>query len=241
MKEAIISQGRIIGARDGAFRQSSKSSGRGRHDHGLDVGARRNTAHEKASKDQDAERKAEKEKEIAKRKKESEKRINQMEETESSGTKIRTKIKNVSRPDDVVPTSGKSKLSKTAEIIRKIVEERILFESEHLKSYKKISSSENYTTFKHPDGDTLSIKKDGFFHAIHKDSSGKTHSFHDQMSLSSHLNKSHGDKPVVKAKAKAKGRLLDKPKLRRLSDYKPVEKQPIKHGWVSTFNKQEKT
>lgn len=237
MKEAVISQGKILGTRDNAFRQSSQSMEKGWHDHGLDVGARRNAAHEKASKDRDAERKAEKEAEIARREKEAEKRLNQMEEAEQSlGTKIRTKIKNVSRPDDSSPTSDKSKLSKTAEIIRKIIEERILFESDHLKSYKKISSSENYTTFKHPDGDTLSIKNSGFFHAIHKDAQGKSHAFHDQMSLSAHLNKTHGDKPVVKVK----GKLLDKPKLRKLSDYKPVEKPPIKHGWTSTFKKQEK-
>lgn len=236
MKEAVISQGKILGTRDNAFRQSSQSMEKGWHDHGIDVGARRNAAHEKASKDRDAERKAEKEKEIAKRTKEAKKRINQMEEAESIGTKIRTKIKNVSRPDDSAPMSDKSKLSKTAEIVRKIIEERILFESEHLKSYKKTSTSENYTTFKHPDGDTLSIKNGGFFHAIHKTPEGKTTSFHDKLSLSAHLNKVHADKPVVKAK----GKLLDKPKLRKISDYKPVEKPPIKHGWTSTFKKQEK-
>jgi len=239
MKESVISQGKVLGTRGGAFRQSSQSNERGWHDHGIDVGARRNAAHEKAAMEKDAQRKAEKEKEIARRKKEAEKRINQMEETESIGTKIRTKIKNVSRPDDPEPTSRKSKLSKTGEIVRKIVEEHlILSESEHLKDYKKLSSSDNYVTFKHPRGDTLSIKKGGFFHAIHKDSSGKSQSFHDQMSLSSALNKAHGDKPA--AATKAKGKLLDKPKLRKLSDYKPIEKPPIKHGWVSTFKKQEK-
>lgn len=239
MKESVISQGKVLGTRSDAFRQSSKSKERGWHDHGIDVGARRNAAHEKAAMEKDAIRKAEKEKEIARRKKESEKRINQMEETESAGTKIRTKIKNVGRPDDASPTSDKSKLSKNTEIVRKIIEGRlILSESEHLKDYKKLSSSDNYATFKHPRGDTLSIKKGGFFHAIHKDSSGKSQSFHDQMSLASHLNKVHGDRPA--APTKAKGKLLDKPKLRKLSDYKPVEKPPIKHGWVSTFNKQEK-
>jgi len=125
MKEAIVSQGRILGSRSDAFRQSSKSSGRGRHDHGLDVGAKRNAAHERASKERDAQRKADKEKEIQKRNREFEKRMQMSETTEPSiGTKLRTKIKNVGRPDDPNPTSEKSKLSKTTEIVRKIIEEK---------------------------------------------------------------------------------------------------------------------
>ena len=125
MKEAIVSQGRIVGSRSTAFRQSSRSFGRGRHDHGLDVGARRNAAHEKASSDRDAERKAEKEKEVKRRNKEFEKRMQMSETTEPSiGTKLRTKIKNVGRPDDPEPTSERSKLSKTTEIVRKIIEEK---------------------------------------------------------------------------------------------------------------------
>ena len=125
MKESIISQGRIVGANSSAFRQSSKSSGRGRHDHGLDVGAKRNASQEKVSRDRDLERKETKEKEVQKRNKEFEKRMQMSETMEPSiGTKLRTKIRNVGRPDDAAPTSEKSKLSKTTEIIRKIIEEK---------------------------------------------------------------------------------------------------------------------
>lgn len=125
MKEAIVSQGRILGSKSDAFRQSSRSSGRGRHDHGLDVGAKRNAAHERASKEKDAQRKAEKEKEVQRRNKELEKRMHVSETAEPSiGTKLRMKIKNVGRPDDPNPTSERSKLSKTTEIIRKIIEEK---------------------------------------------------------------------------------------------------------------------
>jgi hypothetical protein len=46
-----------------------------------------------------------------------------IEDEMSSGTEARTKIKNVSRPDDPEPTSPKSKLAKTAEIKTKIIDE----------------------------------------------------------------------------------------------------------------------
>lgn len=131
--------GRISGSRSPSFRQSSKSNSTGQHNHGLDIGARRNYAHELAAKRKsEADRKNReneihrRETEFIKRKEEmlqhaktSHKNIYHSEEIDpNAGTSARVKIKNVSRPDDPEPTSPKSKLSKTTEIIRKIIEEK---------------------------------------------------------------------------------------------------------------------
>jgi hypothetical protein len=75
----VISQGRIVGSGGRAFRTSSSSNASrtdtpGRHDHGVDVGASRNDALEKAAKKRADDRTAERLRKIEKRNKEAEKR-----------------------------------------------------------------------------------------------------------------------------------------------------------------------
>jgi hypothetical protein len=128
LREAsIISQGKLVGSRGAEFRKTSTSKpDEWRDSGGLEVGAMRNFAHEKAARDRAAEEKKKKEKEVAKRTKDSEKRWKAVtEDNESSGTKVRRTIRNVGRPDDAEPTSPNSKLSKTTEIVRKIIEEKL--------------------------------------------------------------------------------------------------------------------
>jgi hypothetical protein len=124
---STISQGRLVGSRGAEFRKTSTSKPDEWGDSkGLEVGAMRNFAHEKVAKDRDVAAKKKKEKEVAKRNKDSEKRWKAVtEDSESSGTKVRRTIKNVGRPDDAEPTSPNSKLSKTTEIVRKIIEETL--------------------------------------------------------------------------------------------------------------------
>lgn len=249
----ILSQGRLTGSRSVAFRQSSKSFGRGRHDHGLDVGARRNAAHEMAAKQKDDQNKKNKEKELAKRKEEAEKRLKQMAEEISVGTKERTKIQNVSRPS-VSDANVAPKLSKTAEIIRKIVEERVIGfsllteNSKTLKNYKSspLPSSE-YAYFKHPNGNTLLIKKHGPFHAVHRTEwNDKMYHFNDKHELTKHIDKMHAhEKNQIQPKQQAvmRKKIETKPvektttNLRKKSDYKPLEKKPVAAGWTTTFSR----
>lgn len=77
--EGIVSQGKMVGSRGHAFRASSSSNASrsdtpARHDHGVDIGASRNYAHEKAAKDKASERAREREQEVEKRNKEAQKR-----------------------------------------------------------------------------------------------------------------------------------------------------------------------
>jgi hypothetical protein len=137
--EGVTGTGRMAGSRSTAFRQSSKSNSTGQHNHGIDIGARRNYAHELAAKRKSEAEKKNRENEVHKREvafvkrkeemlqhaKTSHKNIYHSEEVDpNAGTSARVKIKNVSRPDDADPTSPKSKLSKTSEIVRKIIEEK---------------------------------------------------------------------------------------------------------------------
>lgn len=138
-ESVVTGTGRIMGSRSSSFRQSSKSNSTGQHNHGIDIGARRNNAHELAAKRKSEADRVNREREIERRESEFLKRKEEMlqhakashktiyhsEEIDpDKGTAARTKIKNVSRPDDEEPTSPKSKLSKTTEIIRKIIEEK---------------------------------------------------------------------------------------------------------------------
>ena len=77
--EGIVSQGKMVGSRGHAFRASSSSDASrtdkpGKHEHGLDIGAGRNYAHEKAAKDKAADRTRERETEVEKRNKEADQR-----------------------------------------------------------------------------------------------------------------------------------------------------------------------
>jgi hypothetical protein len=72
--EGIVSQGRQVGSGGSSFRSSSSSGSFGKHDHGIDIGARRNQAHEVRAKDAAADRAKNREKEIAKRNKEADQR-----------------------------------------------------------------------------------------------------------------------------------------------------------------------
>ena len=118
--------GRVIGSHGASFRAHSTSKPDELRDKsGIDVGARRNYDHE-----QDAVKKAEDDKKkredlIKQRNQEAQRRMkNTMrEEIDSKGTEARTKIKNVSRPDDPEPTSADSKLNKTGQIKTKIIDE----------------------------------------------------------------------------------------------------------------------
>ena len=72
--EGVISQGRLVGSRGYSFRASSSSDATGKHNHGIDIGASRNYAHEKAAKEKSTERAREREQAVEKRNKEAEKR-----------------------------------------------------------------------------------------------------------------------------------------------------------------------
>jgi hypothetical protein len=122
--EGSISQGKTVGTRSSAFRTQSSSSS----SEGIDVGARKNTAQEKASVLASQKSEHDKQKEIARRKQEAEKRASDSkityEESEPSiGTKERIKVKAVARPDDAEPTSPKSTLAKTTAIKTRIIDE----------------------------------------------------------------------------------------------------------------------
>lgn len=77
--EGIVSQGKLVGSRGHAFRASSSSDASrtdkpGKHEHGVDIGASRNYAHEKAAKEKAELRTREREQEIEKRTREAEQR-----------------------------------------------------------------------------------------------------------------------------------------------------------------------
>jgi len=77
--EGIVSQGRSVGSGGIAFRASSASNASrtdqpGKHEHGLDIGARRNYEHETAAKNRAADNARKREQEVAKRNKEAEQR-----------------------------------------------------------------------------------------------------------------------------------------------------------------------
>ena len=72
--EGVIGTGRITGSRSVAFRQSSKSNSTGEHDHGIDIGARRNYAHEIESQKRSEDNARKREQETQRRAKEAEKR-----------------------------------------------------------------------------------------------------------------------------------------------------------------------
>ena len=72
--EGIVSQGRLVGSRGSSFRASSSSDATGRHDHGIDIGAKRNYDHEKAAKEKADSRAAERAREVEKRNREAEQR-----------------------------------------------------------------------------------------------------------------------------------------------------------------------
>ena len=72
--EGIVSQGRQVGSGGAAFRSASSSGSSGKHDHGVDIGAHRNQAHELRAKDAAADRAKAREKEVARRNREAEKR-----------------------------------------------------------------------------------------------------------------------------------------------------------------------
>lgn len=118
--------GRVIGSHGASFRAHSTSKPDELRDKsGINVGARRNYDHE-----QDAVKKAEDDKKkredlIKQRNQEAQRRMKDTmrEEMDSKGTEARTKIKNVSRPNDPEPTSIDSKLSKTGQIKTKIIDE----------------------------------------------------------------------------------------------------------------------
>ena len=89
--EGIVSQGRQVGSGGAAFRSASSSGSSGRHDHGIDIGAHRNQAHEVRAKDAAADRAKAREKEVEKRNKEAEQRRKEVstmakEETVTEGT-----------------------------------------------------------------------------------------------------------------------------------------------------------
>lgn len=127
-----ITGGRLVGSGPISFRASSvtnasRSDNPGKHTHGLDIGAARNQALEKISIKKSDDQRQNRKNEVEKRNKEAEKRqketLQMAKEDTSVGTEVRTKIKNVSRPDDADPTSEKSKLSKTGSIKTKIIDE----------------------------------------------------------------------------------------------------------------------
>lgn len=73
--EGIVSQGKFVGSRGHAFRASSSSgSSGGKHDHGLDIGARRNFAHQMATKQRVDQSAKQREQEVEQRRKEAEQR-----------------------------------------------------------------------------------------------------------------------------------------------------------------------
>ncbi len=72
--EGIISQGKFVGSGNISFRTSSRSGASGKHEHGLDIGAKRNFSHEKASADRSSGNAEKREKEIEKRNKDAEQR-----------------------------------------------------------------------------------------------------------------------------------------------------------------------
>lgn len=77
--EGVVSQGKLVGSRGAAFRASSSSDASrtdepGKHSHGVDIGASRNSAHEKAAKEKADERTRTREREIEKRNKKAEQR-----------------------------------------------------------------------------------------------------------------------------------------------------------------------
>ena len=72
--EGIVSQGRLVGSRGSSFRASSSSDATGRHDHGIDIGAKRNYDHEKAAKEKADSRASERERAVEKRNREAEQR-----------------------------------------------------------------------------------------------------------------------------------------------------------------------
>lgn len=77
--EGVVSQGKLVGSRGHAFRASSSSNASrtdepGKHSHGVDIGASRNYAHEKAAKEKADERTRDREREIEKRNREAEQR-----------------------------------------------------------------------------------------------------------------------------------------------------------------------
>lgn len=89
--EGIVSQGKLVGSRGHAFRASSSSNASrsdkpARHDHGVDVGAARNYAHEKAAKEKAVDRTQDREQQVDKRNKEAEKRQKEVAKMASEET-----------------------------------------------------------------------------------------------------------------------------------------------------------
>ena len=79
--EGTLGVGRTMGSRSSAFRQSSSSgTSSGSHTHGIDVGARRNYAHEKAATKKAEENKRKREQEITRRENEAEQRRKESEQ-----------------------------------------------------------------------------------------------------------------------------------------------------------------
>ena len=75
METGTLGTGRVMGTRGSAFRQSSTSgTSSGSHTHGIDVGARRNYAHEKAATEKADENKRKREQEVERREHEAEQR-----------------------------------------------------------------------------------------------------------------------------------------------------------------------
>ena len=77
--EGVVSQGKLVGSRGHAFRASSSSNASrtdspGKHEHGVDIGASRNDAHERAAKEKAEQRAREREREVEKRNREAEQR-----------------------------------------------------------------------------------------------------------------------------------------------------------------------
>lgn len=123
---STASQGKLVGSRGDAFRKASTSKpDEWRDKSGLDVGAKRNTAHEKAAVEKAEEQKRKREREQVARTLAAQQRSKETLRMarEETGTDARVKIRNLARPDDPIPTSPKSKLSKQAEIKTKVIDE----------------------------------------------------------------------------------------------------------------------
>lgn len=164
--EGVVSQGKLVGSRGHAFRASSSSNASrtdepGKHEHGVDIGASRNYAHEKAAKEKAEARAREREREVEKRTKEAEQRKKEVAKmaSEETNTEKRMKIKNVARPGDPEPTSEKSTLGKTGSIKTKIVEEKPLMSDKNFGLPASLIAAARQIVEKKNDDDNGEAKK----------------------------------------------------------------------------------
>jgi hypothetical protein len=110
--EGIVSQGKFVGSRGHAFRSSSSSdSSGGKHDHGVDIGAERNLAHQMATRQRVDQNTKNREQEMQKRNKEAEQR--RKETTKMS----KENIDEARRPGDLMGRKGIQDFLRTRDIL----------------------------------------------------------------------------------------------------------------------------